>query len=377
MDITRREFLKKAGTWAVASGLFSTAGCTTKEVETPEPSWVEARYYRPVRDDIVQCTLCPTECVITSGRRSFCRVRHNIGGTLYTTVYGNPCAVHADPIEKKPLFHVLPGTGAFSIATAGCNFRCKNCQNWQISQFPPEETENTDLPPEMVVEYAKKTGCASIAYTYAEPVVFYEYMLETARIAKGEGVLNLLHTNGYINPEPLKELAPYADAANVDLKSFSPSFYDEICAGELTPVLDTLKLLKEEGVHTEITNLVIPSLSDDTDMFQEMYGWIYENLGAEVPIHISRFSPMYKLKHLSPTPVDTLFRAREVAMEEGLEYVYIGNVPGNEAEDTYCPECGRLLIERTGYYITQNQIREGSCTFCGHRIPGIWGGLGA
>jgi len=370
--LTRREFLKKAGSCAAASGFFFSAGCTSKKVEEPEPSWVEARYYTPVRDDILQCTLCPTECVITSGRRGFCRVRHNAGGTLYTTVFGNPCAVHADPIEKKPLFHVLPGTGAFSIATAGCNFRCKNCQNWQISQFPPEETENTDLPPEMVVEYAKETGCASIAYTYAEPVVFYEYMLETSKLAKKEGVLNVLHTNGYINPKPLKELTPYMKAANVDLKSFSPAFYDEICAGELGPVLDTLKLLKEEGIHVEITNLIIPSLSDDMAMFQEMYGWIYENLGPHVPIHISRFAPMYKLKHLSPTPVETLYRARGVAMDKGLEYVYIGNVPGNPYEDTYCPACGRLLIDRMGYYILENNIRGGTCRFCGEEIPGIW-----
>jgi len=304
--------------------------------------------------------------------RGFCRSREPHEGKHYSMVYGNPCAIHVDPIEKKPLFHFLPQTAAFSIATAGCNLRCKFCQNWQISQFPPEDTVNYELPPEDVVDLAIKYDCPTIAYTYSEPSIFYEYMYDTAVIARKKGVKNIYHSNGYLNPEPLKEICKYLDGANVDLKGFTQKFYGELCGATLKPVLNTLETLKEEGVHVEITNLIVPPYNDGMEKIKEMCLWIRDNLGKEVPLHFSRFHPLYKLKNLSPTPVKTLEKAREVALKVGLEYVYIGNVPGHPGESTYCPQDGKLLIHRKGYQILENNVVGGKCKFCGQPIPGVW-----
>jgi pyruvate formate lyase activating enzyme len=332
----------------------------------------EAMFYEKLDKDTIQCHLCPRNCTLKNGMRGFCRVREPRDGKHYTLVYGNPTAVHVDPIEKKPLFHFLPATLAFSIATAGCNFRCKNCQNWQISQFPPEETYNQYLPPKAVVDAAIKSECPTIAYTYTEPTVFYEYMLDTAKIAKAHGIRNIFHSNGSLNPKPAEELALYLDGANIDLKGFTQEFYSKIPEGNLETVLNTIKVLKRNRVHVEITSLVIPSLNDDMNTIKKMCKWIRDEVGKETPLHFSRFYPTYKLKNLSPTPVKTLEDARMVAMQEGLQYVYIGNVAGHEWENTYCPRDGKVLIRRIGYYVLENNVVNGKCKFCGFDIPGVW-----
>ena len=321
----------------------------------------------------VQCELCPTECVLEDYQIGGCKVRINKGGALYSLVYGKPCSVAIDPIEKKPFFHFLPATTAFSIATVGCVLGCKFCQNWQISQAKPEDSDHYDLPPADVVRQALFNGCKTITYTYTEPTVFYEYMYDTAVIARQHGVKNTMHTCGYINGKPLRELSKYMDAADVDLKAFTEDFYGRICGGRLKPVLDALVVLKDEGVWLEITNLVIPTLNDDMKKISEMCGWIVANLGPDVPIHFSRFFPYYKLNNLPPTPMETMADARKAAMDAGLKFVYIGNIR-SEAENTYCPNCRKLLIERMGYSVRQNNIMGSACKFCNNRIPGVWEG---
>jgi pyruvate formate lyase activating enzyme len=281
--------------------------------------------------------------------------------------------VNLDPIEKKPLFHVLPASTSLSVATAGCNLHCKFCQNWEISQAGPEEIYSYEVPPETAVHQALQMGARSIAYTYTEPTVFYEYMFDTARIGAETGLLNVMHSNGFINPEPLGELCLLLDAANIDLKAFSESFYRELCEGLQAPVLESLKILKRNRVHVEITNLVIPTLNDDLQNIRRMSRWIASELGADTPLHLTRFYPLYKLKSLPPTPVSTLEQARTAAREEGLEFVYIGNVPGHGGANTYCPRCDRMLIRRAGFMVVENNIGDGACPHCGAPIPGIWG----
>ncbi len=319
----------------------------------------------------VQCELCPTECVLENYQIGGCRTRINKDGTLYSLVYGKPCAVAVDPIEKKPFYHFLPATTAFSIATAGCVLGCKFCQNWQISQANPEDTDYVNLPPENAVKQAIFYDCRTITYTYTEPTVFYEYMYDTAEMAKRFNVKNTMHSCGDINEKPLRELAKLLDAADIDLKSFTEDFYSRICGGRLKPVLDSLVILKQEGVWVEITNLVIPTLNDDLKMIKEMCGWIVKNLGPDVPLHFSRFFPYYKLKDLPPTPIETLRDARNAARDAGLRYVYLGNIR-TDAENTYCHKCNKLIIERIGYFVKQNNITSGKCRFCGAKIPGIW-----
>ncbi len=320
----------------------------------------------------VKCLICPNECTIKEGETSTCNNRVNEGGKLYTIAYGNPCAVHIDPIEKKPLFHFLPQSNAFSIATAGCNLACLNCQNWTISQSSPRQTRNFDLMPKAVIEEALKNNCASIAYTYSEPVTFYEYTFDSSKLAREKGIKNVLVTAGYINEKPLRELARYIDAANVDLKSFSDSIYLKLNAGTLQPVLNTLKILKEEGVWLEITNLIIPGWTDDMDMIRQMCDWLYKNDLYDYPLHFSRFHPQYKLTRLPATPVATLEEARKTAIDAGIKFVYIGNVPGTDAENTNCPKCKKILVERKGYKILANNIVKNKCVYCGEIIPGLW-----
>lgn len=331
----------------------------------------EALYYQKLDNKIVQCHLCPRNCVIPPGKRGFCGVRENRDGTLYTLSYGKVVALHTDPIEKKPLFHFLPGTTAFSIATAGCNLRCKFCQNWEISQKRPEEASYTYIEPQDLVRYAKQDGSPTIAYTYTEPTIFYEYMLETAKLAHQQGIRNIMHSDGYINEEPLRQLAKYLDAANIDLKGFTEDYYAKLSEATLEPVLRSLKILKEEGVWIEITNLVLPGYNDDSGIIRKMCLWIKENLGADTPLHFSRFQPMYKLAALNPTPVETLEKARQIAMDVGLKYVYIGNVPGHPAEDTYCPGSSEIAIKRAGYIVVENNLVDGKCK-SGEEIKGVW-----
>jgi pyruvate formate lyase activating enzyme len=319
----------------------------------------------------VRCELCPTECVLEDYQVGGCRVRINKGGTLYSLVYGKPCAVHVDPIEKKPFYHFLPASKAFSIATVGCVLGCKFCQNWEISQAKPEETDYHDLPPADVVRQAMLTGCRSVTYTYTEPTVFYEYMYDTSVIARKYGVKNTMHSCGYINEKPLRELCRYMDAADIDLKAFTEDFYGRICGGRLRPVLDALVVLREEGVWLEVTNLLIPTLNDNMGDIRRMCNWLVRNVGPDVPLHFSRFFPYYKLKNLPPTPFRTLAAAKDTAMSAGLRYVYVGNYRSS-ASNTYCHECGSLLIERIGYSVRQGGFSEGRCGNCGASIPGIW-----
>ncbi len=321
---------------------------------------------------IVQCDLCPKKCLVKPGQSGECRVRINVDGKLVATTYGRPCSAHVDPVEKKPLFHFLPGTGIFSIATVGCNLHCKNCQNWEISQENPENIKAHSLPPAALVAAARRQGCESVAYTYTDPIVFYEYTLDSCMAAQEAGLRNVLVTAGYINPDPLKKLCQYVDAANIDLKAFSDKFYREFCDATLSPVLDTLVSAKELGVWVEVTNLIIPTLNDSDGDLRDLCRWIAKNMGTETPLHFSRFFPRYKMKNLPPTPATTLDRAREIARAEGLKHVYIGNVMSKDGENTLCPACGKMLIERSRYTIITNNLKDGACPACGHKVHGIW-----
>ena len=354
---------------AAAAGVHgASAGRAAKGYVEPR----EARYWEALAEGRVRCLLCPRKCTVPPGGRGYCEVRENRGGVYYTLTYGNPCAVHVDPIEKKPFNHFLPGTTSFSIAVAGCNLDCRFCQNWQISQARPEDLVNERLSPDEVVAAALKSGAASVAYTYSEPTIFFEYMLDCARLARSKGLRNVYHSNGYINPEPLKELCQYIDAANIDLKGFTEDYYRDMSNGSLAPVLRSLRILKEAGVHVEITTLLVPGRNDDPGAVRDMCRWIRQNLGDAVPLHFSRFHPEYRLMNLPPTPLESLERARSIALEEGLLYVYIGNVPGHDAGSTYCPGCGSVLIRRIGYSVDVIDLRAGACERCGRPIEGVW-----
>ena len=351
---------------------FARLADALKMIRAANLSKYEALYYQQLGNGVVQCQLCPNRCTLGNLARGLCGDRLNLDGKLYSLVYGRPIAVHIDPIEKKPLSHFLPGTTAFSISTAGCNLGCVFCQNWQISQVKPEEAEHYNLEPEKIVAMALAEKSPTIAYTYTEPTVFYEYMLATAKLARQKGLKNIMHSCGYINPEPLKALLKYLDACNIDLKGFSEDYYQKMCNGHLAPVLATLKTIKRAGVWLEITNLVVPGKNDDPAMIRQMARWIKTNLGSDVPLYFSAFYPQYRLQNLPPTPVKTLELAYKIAREEGLNYVYIGNVFGHVKGDTYCPKCERLLIKRSGFSVEVNNIVDGKCRFCGQPIAGVW-----
>lgn len=333
----------------------------------------EARYYEKLPNRKIKCVLCPRECVIDDQETGYCGVRENHGGTYYTLIYGRPCSANVDPIEKKPLFHFLPGTLAFSIATVGCNVLCKFCQNWQISQARPDQVPSYDMPPQSIAKYARDSQSRSIAYTYTEPVIFTEYMYDCAEQGHTYNIKSVMISNGYIKAQPMKDLCQVLDAVKIDLKAFTEKFYHEMVAGQLQPVLDTLVLLKQQGVWTEIVYLMIPTLNDDPQEIQQMCKWILKELGPEVPIHFTRFHPQYRLKNLPPTPLKSLETAHKIALDTGLYFCYIGNVPGHEGENTYCPGCKKIVIQRMGYQIVKNAIaKNGKCHSCGHKIPGIW-----
>lgn len=320
----------------------------------------------------VQCELCPKACVIGPGKSGDCRVRINLDGVLRTVVYSYPCTMHVDPIEKKPLFHFLPSTAAFSLATVGCNLHCKNCQNWEISQSNPEDTPAFFCPPETVVELTKNNQCTSIAYTYSEPIIYYEYTLDTSKLARQAGIKNVLVSAGYINQEPWKKLLQYTDAATIDIKGITEEFYRDVCSATLKPVQDALVTAKASGIHLEVSNLVIPTLNDKPDDIRKLVIWIRDNLGSETPLHFLRFFPMHQMTRLAPTSPETLNLAREISTAEGMKFVYIGNVTSKEGQNTYCPKCKKLLIERSGYVIVQNRIKAGSCPDCSEKIYGVW-----
>ncbi|MGB2764711.1 MAG: AmmeMemoRadiSam system radical SAM enzyme [Candidatus Aminicenantaceae bacterium] len=374
----RRQFFKTAGgaTLLTGAGLMNKTPTLLMDLyafgEEANISKVEARYYKKHPDREIECLLCPRYCKLGDKERGYCGVRENIGGTYYTLVYGKACAIHVDPIEKKPLFHYLPKSSTLSIATAGCNVNCKFCQNWEISQVRAEQVYNYDLPPRSVVENAQKYDCPVIAYTYTEPVVFYEYMYDTSIEARKKGIRNVVITGGYINPEPLEELIKVVDGIKVDLKAFSQEFYTSYVKGKLKPVLEAIKIISKSNVWLEIVYLVIPTLNDGTEKIREMCQWILKEIGPDVPLHFSRFHPMYLVKNLPPTPLSTLERVYKIAQKEGLHYVYIGNVPGHRAENTYCPQCKKIIIQRSGYQIKNINLTGGRCKFCNNLIPGIW-----
>ncbi len=389
-NLTRKEFLKTlavgsaallcagqgaALSWGKTNRDGGVAGSVFKNDAPSKPwKWSIEGFHYATDGSNVQCQICPNRCYLSPGDRSICRSKVNIGGKLYSLAYGNPCAVHLDPIEKKPLNHFHPGSAVFSIATTGCNFRCLNCQNWEISQRKPEEVKSVEMFPREVVTRALESHAPSVAYTYSEAITYYEYTYDTARLAKEAGLKNVLVSNGYINREPLQKLAAYLDGANINLKSFDDRIYRNLNGGTLQPVLDTLKTLHQEGVWFEITTLVVPTYVEDADMIRRMCGWILKELGPNYPLHLLRFYPQYKLTRLPPTPIGTLEHLRGEALKEGIRYVYLGNVAGNEGCHTRCHHCGKLLLERKGYTLGPMGIEQGKCKFCNTSIPGRWEG---
>jgi pyruvate formate lyase activating enzyme len=333
---------------------------------------VEAKFYRKLANGKVKCELCPRECKVGNRERGHCGVRENREGTFYTLVHSRVCAAHVDPIEKKPLFHYLPGTTAFSIATAGCNVNCKFCQNWSISQASPEQIPADYAPPQRIVETAKRYGCPTIAYTYSEPVVFSEYLMDVADAGHEAGIRSVVVSNGYMRKEALETAYGKMDAVKIDLKAFSESYYSKVVAGQLKPVLDSLVNLRRMGKWTEIVYLVVPTLNDSDAEFRGLAEWVKTHLGVDVPLHFTQYHPEHLLKNLPITPVPTLERAKAIADAEGLHYVYIGNVPGHPAQNTHCPQCRQLIVERAGFAASRMLIEKNSCPFCKHPIPGIW-----
>ena len=333
----------------------------------------EAMFYKKLDNRKVQCQLCFRNCLIPEGQRGFCRNRENREGKLYLLVYGLPCAIQVDPIEKEPAFHMLPGSNILCIGTAGCNFRCKFCHNWHMSMATVEKTFNYKVSPEDIVELAKKKGCQSLSFTYNEPTVFYEFMLDIVKLGKPKGLRTLFHTNGAMNEKPLRELLKYMDAVTVDLKGFTEEFYSKLPErAKLEPVLKTLKIIKEEGKHLEIVNLVIPTQNDNLEDLRKMCLWIKDNLGSDVPVHFNRFSPSYRLTHLPSTSQKTLEEIKKVAEQVGLKYIYIVNMPGHTFNSTFCPNCKKRLIHRVHFSVLKNDVKGDKCQFCGEKIPGIW-----
>jgi pyruvate formate lyase activating enzyme len=365
---TRRRFLGTTAGCAVAAA----AGRVHALPATGAAEATEARNYRKLAKNKVQCGLCPWACLVDNGHRGKCGVRENRGGVYRSLVYGRIAASHTDPIEKKPFFHFLPGSTAYSLATVGCNFDCKFCQNWDLSQARPEDTDAPFSAPVSTAERAKRSGASIIAYTYSEPTVFNEFVFDVASGSRRLGMKNVVVSNGFIQKKPLTDLASVIDGYKVDLKSFDESYYRKVCAGKLKPVLDTLVSLKSLNVWTEIVYLIVPSLNDGKGAFENLARWIFRELGPDVPLHFSRFYPQYKLKNLAPTPAQTLERAWNTAREAGLHFVYLGNIPGHEAENTVCPGCGRILIRRTGFEVVENHVASGKCGFCRRVIPGVW-----
>jgi pyruvate formate lyase activating enzyme len=367
MTAGRREFLK-----AAAFPCLGFVPLAALAADSDAQFIQEARFYEKLPNRKIKCKLCPRECVIDDHERGYCGVRENRGGIYYTLVHSRVCSAHIDPIEKKPFFHFLPGSMACSVATAGCNVNCKMCQNWDISQSRPEQVQASYLPPQTLAAAAKRSRSASIAYTYSEPVVFFEYMVDTAEAARAVGVRNVVVSGGYIQKDPLDQLARRVDAIKIDLKAFSEKFYKDVVNGELKPVLQALVQIRKLGVWSEIVYLVIPTLNDSDQEFSALAKWVKSELGTDIPLHFSRFHPEYLLRNLPPTPVPTLEKAKSICDAEGLHYVYIGNVPGHPAESTYCPKCHKCVIERTGFVVRSSNLVKGKCRWCQTPIPGVW-----
>ncbi len=389
-SVDRREFLEFCAKGACAMGigsillkdkdLFASLDALNQNIEKSSGNSVssdikftkEAYHYKKLADNIVECGLCPRNCHVPDGSRGLCGVRENRKGMYFTLVYSRICALHVDPIEKKPLFHYKPSQNAFSLATPGCNISCKFCQNWQISQAKPEDIVCNYISPENVVAQAKSSGSACIAYTYSEPTIFYEFMYDTTKLANESGMKSVIITNGFISQQAQDELLTQIDAVKIDLKGFSEKYYSEICGASLKPVLNSIKRVKNSGKWLELVVLIVPTMNDSEKEITEMASWISGEIGNEVPVHFSRFHPEYKLRNLPVTPVSTLNRCLDICKARGLKYVYLGNVPGHPAENTYCPSCGKMVIKRYGYYVLDNKIKDGNCSFCGYKIAGVF-----
>jgi len=386
-SIDRRRFLEHAiGGCAVAAGagltpglgclerllgLGSTALAADSLADLLEQAPI-ARHWVSTSEGSVQCQLCARECLIAPGGRGMCRARMNVGGELRSLVYGRPISTHVDPIEKKPFYHYMPGSNAFSLATSGCPLRCKFCQNWQISQAMPEDYHSAMISPERMVRDVRTRQAPIIAYTYNEPTVFLEYLSDIARAGREQGLRSVLISCGYASEGAMGELCDVLDAVKIDLKGFSEDFYQQVCGAELAPVKRSIKQVKARGLHLELVNLVVPTLNDSEADLTEMAKWIVGELGPDVPIHFTRFHPDYQLQNLPPTPVETLERARAIAMDQGVRYAFVGNVPGHLGNSTYCPSCGEVVIGRKGFFITANTLQDGRCGACEEPIAGVW-----
>ena len=383
-EINRRQFIQ----WTFAtigscltSGVLAAPVYRGKEDPTKalrnlpfkqEVDLTEARYYRAI-GNMVQCILCPEYCMLKDGEVGRCRVRLNKGRKLYSTVYGQPCSLALHPVEQGPIFHAYSGTRCLAIATAGCNFRCKYCQNWQMSQFGADETQNYDLSPQAVAQMARDKNCGAVVCTYTEPIVYAEYAIDIAKEAKRLGLKSVLVTAGYIDQEPMKEIGEYFDIIRVDLKAFSEEFYEKIVGGRLQPVLMALETAYKTNAWVEVVTLLVPNFNDSEEEIFAMSKWIVEHLSPDVPLHLLRFFPAYKMRNFPPTPENTLQLTRKAAREAGLKFVYIGNWPGNDAEHTYCPNCKKRIVQRVSYLaVVENNIIDGKCKFCGTTIPGRW-----
>jgi pyruvate formate lyase activating enzyme len=387
-DLTRREFASRlaascAGCALVEAGRVADAEAAPllQDAAAPEARTraagpglnpVPARWQTPLGDGLARCGVCARACAIAPGERGHCRTRENRKGTIHALTYARACAVGLDPVEKKPFFHVLPGALAFSIATPGCNLHCRCCQNWEIAQVAPEDVPTQALPPQDVVALARGRGAPLVACTYTEPTIAAEYVTDVAAAGRRAGLRTLIVSNGYLQEAPLAALSREIAAYKVDLKGFDPAYIRMHTGGELAPVLDTLRRLRRNGVWTEIVTLVIPTQNDSEAETRALARFVRDDLGAEVPLHFTRFHPAWRLQNLPPTPVATLERCRRAAMDEGLRFVYLGNVPGHPGENTYCPGCGRILVRRVGMATVENHLARGACPDCHRTIPGIW-----
>jgi pyruvate formate lyase activating enzyme len=352
----------------------STLSAKTRDdcLSCHEPKEVPSELKHAHESLTVKCLLCAQFCTIGEGGRGRCNARINVGGTLRSLVYGRPISVHVDPIEKKPFYHFLPGQAAFSLSTSGCPLSCKFCQNWEISQARPEDFQPRYVSPEEIVQATQRRRAPIIAFTYNEPTVFTEYLTDIARVAREKEHRSVLISCGFMNEAPLAEMCEVLDGIKIDLKGFSEEFYRKVSSAELKPVLRSIKQVAKSGTHLELVNLVVPTLNDSPAMLTELAKWVVGEVGPDVPVHFTRFHPDYQLTHLPPTPVATLERARQIAMEQGVHYAYVGNVPGHAGNHTYCASCGKVVIERRGFLVSGQHIKEGQCEFCKKKIPGFW-----
>jgi len=358
----------KARYWTSTTAAKAAADC----LACHDAGEVAAEKRHSHEQKLVKCLLCAQSCLIGDGERGRCRARINVGGELRSLVYGRPITIHVDPIEKKPFYHFLPGSAAFSMATSGCPLHCKFCQNWEISQARPEDYRSPAVAPEQIVHAATARNAPVIAFTYNEPTVFTEYLTDIARVARQQGRRSVLVSCGFMNEAPLAEMCEVLDAIKIDLKGFSKDFYRKVCDAELEPVLRSIKQVARSGTHLELVNLVVPTLNDSEKMLTELAKWVVGEIGPDVPVHFTRFHPDYQLLNLPPTPKATLERARAIAMDQGIRYAFVGNWPGHPGNHTYCPKCGKAVIERNGFFILGMHVKEGRCKFCQTKIAGVW-----